>query len=333
MRTDVAVVVIGRNEGDRLDRSLSSVSGQRIVYADSGSTDGSPERAGAAGAEVIILSPEGGYSAARGRNAGIERLIDDPDIAYIQMLDGDCALEPGWIEAAAAALDADPRLGAVIGRLRERDPETTIYGWMCDLEWEVPAGPVLVFGGSVMLRADAIRGSGFYHAEMIAGEDPDFALRLGEAGWSIACLEAPMAVHDSAMVSFEQWWRRTMRAGHAFGELAARHPGPWGRSFRRSRSRILFWAGLLPLTLLAGLRLTLVEDVRWAWLIVAVLALFAGQFARVAWREARHHGRKRGMALSFFFLVGKYAELIGLLKYDFALRRGRQPALIEYKAS
>jgi glycosyltransferase involved in cell wall biosynthesis len=40
----VGAVVIGRNEGERLKRCLSSLSSIRAaVYVDSGSTDGSPQ--------------------------------------------------------------------------------------------------------------------------------------------------------------------------------------------------------------------------------------------------------------------------------------------------
>ena len=43
MKTTIGAVAIGRNEGDRLRRCLTSLEGQcdRMVYVDSGSTDGS----------------------------------------------------------------------------------------------------------------------------------------------------------------------------------------------------------------------------------------------------------------------------------------------------
>ena len=56
---DVGVVVIGRNEGERLRRCLVSVRSQadRVVYVDSGSSDGSPHVAAALGVEVVQLDP------------------------------------------------------------------------------------------------------------------------------------------------------------------------------------------------------------------------------------------------------------------------------------
>jgi glycosyltransferase involved in cell wall biosynthesis len=67
---DFAVVIIGRNEGDRLRRCLESVAGRDIVYVDSGSTDDSIATAERAGAEIARLDPATGFTAARARNAG-----------------------------------------------------------------------------------------------------------------------------------------------------------------------------------------------------------------------------------------------------------------------
>ncbi|MFD2499503.1 glycosyltransferase family 2 protein [Rhizorhabdus histidinilytica] len=158
--------------GDRLAHCLRSVEGMRTVYVDSGSSDGSADRARAAGAEVIELDAAGGFSAARGRNAGIERLLADPAIIHVQLLDGDTRLDPGWLAAGKAALDADPALGAVFGRLREQDADGSIYRWMCDLEWAVPSGLADAFGGNVLARAAALRDTGLYRADLIAGRIP-----------------------------------------------------------------------------------------------------------------------------------------------------------------
>ncbi len=58
----LSIVVIGRNEGDRLTACLESIRRARkmpepveLIYVDSASADGSPERAAALGATVIVL--------------------------------------------------------------------------------------------------------------------------------------------------------------------------------------------------------------------------------------------------------------------------------------
>lgn len=330
-RSDIAVVVIGRNERARLGHCLQSIGQHRIVYVDSGSSDGSPDIARSAGVEVIELDPADGFTAARGRNAGLERLLADPAIAYIQVLDGDCQLDPDWLATGAAALDADDGLAAVFGQLREIRPEASVYNWMCDVEWTTQPGPARVFGGDTLLRAVAVRQVGSYRPTMIAGEDPEYAIRLRAAGWRILALGAPMATHDAAIARFDQWWRRTVRAGHAFAELVRLHPRSPLHDFARSQKRIWFWAGAVPLTAMAGLVLAAQAHPRWIALTLAALLIIAVQWLRVGLREARHHPPGKAFAYAFFLALGKYAEMIGLVRFHVDRWRGRRARLIEYK--
>ena len=86
---EIGAVVIGRNEGDRLHRCLRSMAGkvERIVYVDSGSTDGSLEMAREQGAEIIELDLTKPFTAARARNAGIAALLKTgPKPNYIQFV-------------------------------------------------------------------------------------------------------------------------------------------------------------------------------------------------------------------------------------------------------
>src|SRR5262245_37385433 len=131
-----AVVVIGRNEGERLQRCLQSLcSNALVVYVDSGSTDGSVEWARAQGAEVIELDVTTPFTAARARNAGWHRLRSRaPECPYVQFVDGDCEITGGWLNQAVAFLDTHDRVGVVAGRLRERHPERSIYNRLCERE-------------------------------------------------------------------------------------------------------------------------------------------------------------------------------------------------------
>ena len=89
----VGVVVIGRNEGPRLERCLASLIGaaQKIVYVDSGSTDGSVQMARRLGVEVVELDMTMPFTAARARNEGFARLQHVlPSMRHVQFVDGDC---------------------------------------------------------------------------------------------------------------------------------------------------------------------------------------------------------------------------------------------------
>ncbi len=64
---ELGVVVIGRNEGERLRRCLSALrgSGATIVYVDSGSSDDSVAFAHSIGVEVVGLDMSSPFTAGR----------------------------------------------------------------------------------------------------------------------------------------------------------------------------------------------------------------------------------------------------------------------------
>lgn len=213
----LAVVIIGRNEGARLIRGLACVAAaDRVVYVDSGSTDGSQQAAAKAGAEVVALDMSQPFTAARARNAGLERLrMHGTRPTLVQFMDGDCELQPEWLPAARTFLDSHPEVGVVFGRRRERFPDATIYNRMCDWEWDVPLGEQRACGGDALMRMDALDEVGGYNPALIAGEEPEMCVRLRAAGWKIWRIDTEMTLHDAAMTRLGQFWSRARRAGHA----------------------------------------------------------------------------------------------------------------------
>lgn len=243
----VDAVVIGRNEGARLLACLAALQGRvrRLVYVDSGSTDGSVAVATAAGAEVVALDMAQPFTAARARNAGLSHLASDPP-DFVQMVDGDCALQPGWISAALAAFAAHPAAVVVCGRRRERFAQASVYNALADREWDTPIGPARACGGDALMRYAAVQAVGGYDPGLIAGEEPDLCLRLRAKRGEICRIDAEMTLHDAAMTRFSQWWRRAVRAGHAFAEGCARHGfDHWGLETRRA----LIWGAGLPMAI------------------------------------------------------------------------------------
>lgn len=322
----VGIVVIGRNEGERLKVCLRSLTGQaeRIVYVDSGSTDGSLEYAQACGAAVVAL--ERPFTAARARNAGLARLSAmNPEIPFVQFLDGDCELRSGWLHAGAMALARDPGLAVVCGRLRERFPEASIYNRLCDLEWDTPVGPAEASGGIAMMRIAAFAEVEGFRPELIAGEEPDLCLRLRQRGYRVLRLDAEMALHDAAMLRFGQWWRRARRCGHGYAEGAALHRREPGRFWQRESRRVAFWGLALP-SLAIGLSIPTFG---------LSLALLAG-YPALGWRTyrgSRKQGRSPADAWLYarFCVLGKLPEGLGLAEY-WLRRLARSPsAIIEHK--
>jgi glycosyltransferase involved in cell wall biosynthesis len=319
----VDAVVIGRNEGARLVACLASLGPQvrRMVYVDSGSTDGSVAAARAAGAMVVELDLARPFTAARARNAGLAALDAAGGAEVVQLVDGDCTLAPGWVAHALPALLAAPRRAIVFGRRRERAPGASVYNRLCDWEWDVPVGEVAACGGDILVRRAALAAVGDYREDVIAAEDDELCQRLRAAGWTIARIEGEMTLHDAAMARFAQWWRRAVRAGHGFAQVGALHPG----HFVAARRRVWIWGLALPGLALAGLVAAPV-------LLVPVGAAYALSWARVARRlRARGEGWREAAAMAGLVTLSKLPNLQGMATYGLRRLRGGAMRIIEYK--
>jgi GT2 family glycosyltransferase len=323
-------VVIGRNEGERLAPSLNSVraAGLPLVYVDSGSKDESPSVARAFGVPVVELDPSRPFSAARGRNEGVEAALRRwSGTKFVLFLDGDCVLDPGFPAAAMKTFDQHKECAIVTGHLSERHPEASAYNRLCAIEWRSPAGKIEnmnALGGIMVARLSAFHEVGGFNEDAIAGEEPDLGVRLGLAGYSIIKIDQPMATHDAQMLHFYQWWKRAVRAGHALGHRYARHGRSRFRDGEREIRSVLFWGFALP-----GAILLLLWPTRgWSLLLLSGYVL-------LGWRVYRHYVRTGLSApdarlVTRFILFGKFAEFVGVLRYAFNRLRGSFH-IIEYK--
>jgi len=214
--------------------------GERIVYVDSGSTDGSVSFANENGAAVVLLDGAEPFTAARARNAGFQALRKRwPDAEYVMFIDGDCELVDGFVDDAVTVLKGDAATGVVTGRCRERAPDASVYNRLCEIEWR---GEITACGGIFMARASVFREVNGFRPDVIAAEDDDFCLRVRETGKRVVRIDRDMCLHDADMRHFGQWWRRMERAGHAFAQLGELHAG----YFRAERRRAWGWGFLLP---------------------------------------------------------------------------------------
>lgn len=320
-RPVIDAVAIGRNEGARLIACLDSLSAagfRQIVYVDSGSTDDSIAEAEARGVTVVRLDVSTPFTAARARSAGVAALAAGeaaPD--YIQFIDGDCILDPGWLPVATAFLQENPTAGVVCGRRREIAPKASVYNRLIDREWNTPPGRTRSCGGDALMRAVAFAEVGGFRSEMIAGEEPELCVRLRRAGWSIWRLDTEMTRHDAAIHRFGQWWRRTRRAGHAYAQGAALHGARPERHNVPQTRRALIWGLGLPLVTVLGA--VLVHPVIWLLLWAWPLQI---------WRLWRRDG---DLAHAVFLTLGKIPEALGVLEYATKRMAGRDGRLIEYK--
>lgn len=324
----VGVVVIGRNEGDRLQNCLSSISSliPHVVYVDSGSIDGSVDLAKNMGAVVVELDLSRPFTAARARNEGFDHIYSlHPQLEYIQFIDGDCEIDKDWLRISLEFLETHKNFAAVCGRRRERYPNNSIYNLICDIEWDTPIGETRSCGGDALMQVDAfIKVKGF-NSLMIAGEEPELCFRMRENNWKIMRLDAEMTLHDVAMTRFSQWWKRSVRSGHSYAEGMDMH----GRSdehfsVRQSLSQWV-WAAVFPLILLS-----LVLPTHGLSLIGIIV--YPLQVHRIFLGLRRKKlSTKKALLYSGSCIIGKWPQLQGQIQYLINKVIHKQTTLIEYK--
>ncbi|PCH94407.1 MAG: glycosyl transferase [Rhodobacteraceae bacterium] len=321
---NVALVIIGRNEGARLVACLASVQGRfsQIVYVDSGSNDDSVAQAKAAGVIVHELDADMPFTAARARSAGFDVLKSQgplPD--FVQFIDGDCVLRQGWIDQALRAMQDNPKLGIVTGWRSEIHKDASIYNALCDFEWHRPAGVIAACGGDMLVRSTAFEQVGGFNAYVIAAEDDEFCVRVGNAGWELERLPVEMTRHDAAMTRFSQWWRRAVRSGHGFAQVGDLHNG----YFSKERKRVWFYGAVLPMVFLVGL----------VWckiLALVVLGIYGLSYIRTVQGLIKQGlPAKEAASHSVLLTLSKFPNLLGMLTYYRRKRAGLGMNIIEYK--
>lgn len=330
-KSTLGVVTIGRNEGERLARCLRSLvrllPGAQLVYVDSGSTDGSVELARSLGVEVVALDMGKPFTAARARNAGVERLRAlQPKATHVLLLDGDCELVEGFCEAALAEMAAAKDVAVVAGRRRELFPDASVYNLLCDMEWNTPVGEAEACGGDALIALAAFDAVGGYDPTLIAGEEPEMCRRMRSKGYRILRIDRDMTRHDAAMTQFSQWWLRNVRAGHASAEAFHRDPNSEFDK-RIVRSNFVWGLGvpaastlLSPPTLGASFSLLGLYGILW-WRI------------RKSRLEVQHDDPRKASLFAAYCALGKLPQLSGTLRFYRNQRRGQRSALIEYKGA
>lgn len=318
----VGFIVIGRNEGDRLQRALSSIPKEcvSILYVDSGSSDGSVEMARSMDIAVHCLDPELPFSPARARAEGALHLIDSkPDLDFLHFLDGDCEIMPDWLPRAVAHLKDNEDVAIVCGKLSEADPEASIYNKLSPLSWEMPTGEIRACGGIFIVRRDVYEEVGGFNTSLITREESDFCRRVKAVDRKIVRLDTMMAKHDSGLYRFGQWWARAVWGG--YGDALSIKMDPWSsENFSRLRW-YLTWPFLMPISGIVGVFGTFLSP----WFIILVLISVISHGLRVlrftVARLRQNDSVKDAMLYSFFKVIRSYACVLGFFK--FFLERGK----------
>ena len=288
----LSVVLIGLNEEARLRDALTAVFatqpsgyGLEVIYVDSGSTDSSMAIARSVpGVQVLQLTTDK-PSAAKARNLGLRSAKG----TFVQLVDGDSVLQAGWLDAATKALAAESDIACVFGQCIEMFPEQSVYMQVCGLDWHVPAGDHRLCGGNAMWRTTVLAAHEYFDETLQLGEEPDLCYRVRKAGLRIVCVDAPMVLHDLAMVTFSQYWRRGISNGKAYAKVAARYwrnpEKMWLREVLRNFAEPVAWLLVLGLgSVLGGIGVGIFALLAFWLLRASKIALATRARAGSTWR-------------------------------------------------
>jgi GT2 family glycosyltransferase len=265
----VSAVIVTWNRRDAvetvLDR-LAELPVDEVLVVDNGSEDGTGELVRGRGGNVHLLE-QGENAGIAGRNRGAEAATGD----LLLMLDDDSYPLPGAVETLVERFEADPRLGAAGGFVRDVDADGNVVRSteLGTFDWWLRGGrngdappegfPSFFFpeGASLLRRSAYLEVGGFFEPYFYLSSEIDLATRLLAAGWDVRYVPQAQFDHmkapggrasDRALyfrIRNHLWylWLRFpafVALRRSLGYLAfdlvdasyQRHPGAWARAVR-----------------------------------------------------------------------------------------------------
>ena len=281
----ISVVIPVKDGGRDLDRCLAGIAAQQVdeevevVVVDSGSTDGSPDRARAAGAVVHEIPPEE-FGHGRTRNLGVSIACGDLVVFTSQDAVAD---DDGWLARLAAAARSAPEVAGAYGRqlphVDARPPERFfldfLYGPTARVQ-RLGAHEELTFEATLFSNVNAAVPRPLlerypFRDDLRMSEDQEWSRRVLREGHSLV-YEPLAAVRHSHAYTLSSAFRRFFDSGvsaqHAYVEggasrVALRRAGlRYAREelawlWRTDRRRWIPYTAVYELAKFAGLQLGL----------------------------------------------------------------------------
>ena len=216
----IGIVIIGINVEKYIGGCIQSVFDSEypkdlinIAYADGGSNDNSINIAKEYNNVRIIELNDSSPTPGKGRNAGWKNIDGD----LIQFLDADTTMDPYWLKNALQYFSDD--IVAVCGNREEKYPKKNVFHIIANMEWRYTYGECRYFGGDVIVKRNILKLTGGYNDLLIAGEDPELSYRIRHMKYKIVRIDKLMTTHDINMSTFNQYFKRAYRSGHAYAEV------------------------------------------------------------------------------------------------------------------
>jgi len=222
-KVDLSYVVIGYNEGKRLQSCFNSIRNAtfdgmeyEIIYVDAGSTDESINIAKMSHIDQIIEGDKRRL-AAESRNLGWRAANAD----FIHFLDGDMTLDKDWPLMAMRFLSNNETVGVVCGKLEELNRNA--FYQAVELDWKQIEGEIRYCGGAALWRKEILHQLNGFPEDVSSGEEPLLCHRVrNELGLNIYQLNHRMVIHDLGFLNWGDILRRHVRCGKGLSEISTR---------------------------------------------------------------------------------------------------------------
>ncbi len=188
----LAIVVIARNEEDHIADCIAAIIVAlrdypitRVIVVDSCSSDRTVEIASNFPVEIYRYHGPP-FSAAAGRTVGFSHARSK----YVLFIDGDCCIEPGWLEQGLSALESTPSAGVVYGQRREVFENTAE-----DAIRAAPKASEYGLGGNGLYKSEVMRRAGGFNPFLPADEEAELLARIKALGFSELAIPHLMFTH------------------------------------------------------------------------------------------------------------------------------------------
>lgn len=217
----LSVVIKCLNEETNIARAIESALeatetfGGEVIVADCISSDRTVEIAAAYPIKVVQLSRAEDRSCGAGAQLGVQHAVGD----YIYLMDGDMALQSGFILEALEFMSEQSGYAGVAGRLADMHTSNAEFELRSRrAQRERPLGDVDRLDGGGLYRSSAIRALEYFaDTNLRSFEELELGSRLRSRGWKLARIDHLAVEHYGYTLGGYSLLLRRWKTGYVYG--------------------------------------------------------------------------------------------------------------------